>query len=93
MSGYCRDCGNTMCVCDDLKDQEITIEQGFSLTIDLLKMKNREIEKLKELFLAAKNYIDESPCDPDIYPEQYKAWVKYQDSLRQYNELMGEENV
>ena len=26
----------------------------------------------------AEKYIDESPCDPDIYPEQWDAWDKWQ---------------
>jgi nitrate/nitrite-specific signal transduction histidine kinase len=43
-----------------------------------LKEENKE---LRELFNAAKKYIDESPCDPDIYPEQLKAWEEYQKLL------------
>ena len=32
-----------------------------------------------ERCLAAEKYIDESPCDPDIYPKQleaYNIWIK-----------------
>lgn len=39
----------------------------------------------QELFEAAKKYIDESPCDPDYYPEQLEAWNHYQSLLEQYN--------
>ena len=36
-----------------------------------------------ERCLAAEKYIDESPCDPDIYPKQFEAynhWNKIKDS-------------
>lgn len=31
----------------------------------------------KERCLAAEKYIEESPCDPDIYLEQYKAYENW----------------
>ena len=34
-------------------------------------------KELAEALLAAVTYINESPCDPDIYPEQLEAWNKY----------------
>ena len=43
----------------------------------------KRVEELDALFNAAKNYIDNSPCDPDIYPEQLEAWRKYQQLLKQ----------
>ena len=36
----------------------------------------------KQGFELAKSYINESPCDPDIYKEQLAAWDKYQLWLR-----------
>lgn len=42
-------------------------------------------EKYKELFLAAKEYIDNNPCDPDITDAQIQAWIKYQALLEKYN--------
>ena len=38
----------------------------------------KRLEKYRPLFKAAKKYIDESPCDPDIYPQQLEAWNTYQ---------------
>lgn len=43
-----------------------------------LAEKDREIARLKKQRDSAIAYIDESPSDPDIYPEQYEAWRKYQ---------------
>lgn len=37
----------------------------------------------KRLALAAMAYINENPCDPDIYPEQWKAWNEYQKLLQE----------
>ena len=34
---------------------------------------------LYEALKAALKYIEESPCDPDIYPEQFEAWDKLQE--------------
>lgn len=43
---------------------------------------NNEIEKSLELWKArcelAEDFIDKSPCDPDIYNEQLKAYQKWQ---------------
>jgi len=40
-----------------------------------------EIAELKEKLHSAINYINECPCDPDIYPEQLIAWNKYQELI------------
>lgn len=37
--------------------------------------------KLLELAKCAVKYIEANPCDPDIYPSQYKAWVEYQNAV------------
>jgi len=42
-----------------------------------------ELERVKKLFQAAKNYIDVCPCDPDITTEQLEAWNKYQELLKE----------
>jgi len=49
------------------------------------KEKTKPEPDYEELFLAAKRYIDESPCDPDHYPEQLEAWNNYQELLEQYD--------
>jgi hypothetical protein len=50
-------------------------EQDNLKAIDELKAEN---ERLMEQRDSAIFYIDECPCDPDIYPEQWEAWEKYQ---------------
>ena len=39
------------------------------------------LDALLEVVESAIGYINESPCDPDIYPEQIKAWDRYQKAL------------
>lgn len=39
----------------------------------------KEFEYWKSRALAAENFIDKSPCDPDIYDEQIKAHRDWQD--------------
>ena len=56
----------------------IPYSQLVSLIAEFTK---RETSKYKELFEAAKLYIDESPCDPDIYTKQLEAWTAYQKLL------------
>lgn len=36
-----------------------------------------ERDRYKAAYEAADKYIEENPCDPDIYPEQWAAWEKY----------------
>jgi len=38
-----------------------------------------EVAKWKNRCLLAEEYISESPCDPDIYPEQLEAYEKWQE--------------
>jgi len=46
----------------------------------------QERDKYKELYEAAKNYIDKSPCDPDIYAEKTEiaAWDKLQTLIKKH---------
>ena len=48
----------------------------------------QERDKYKELWEAAKNYIDKSPCDPDIYAEKTEiaAWDKLQTLILKHGE-------
>ncbi len=48
-----------------------------------LKQKEAEVDDFKELSSLATAYINEVPCDPDIYPEQLEAWVKYTNKLKE----------
>ena len=44
--------------------------------------------KWKERCLLAENYINETPCDPDIYQEQLEAWsewITYKQSMENTN--------
>lgn len=36
------------------------------------------LEYWKKRCLAAEKFINESPCDPDIYPEQIEAYNNWQ---------------
>lgn len=50
---------------------------------------NRQNAALYEALEAATAYIDASPCDPDIYPEQiaaWKVWTEHREALRTYRE-------
>ena len=46
----------------------------------------QERDKYKELYEAAISYIDKSPCDLDIYPEQKEiaAWDKLQTLIKKH---------
>lgn len=63
----------------------IWFKTGHELSQETIKAKDAEIEKFKNLFNKAKTYIDECPCDPDIYPDQIKAWNEYQEELKKLN--------
>ena len=74
---------------EELKDKNYklanTVSFGDEDLREQIKAKDAEIEKLKNLFNKAKAYIDECPCDPDIYPDQLKAWNEYQEELKKLN--------
>ena len=42
----------------------------------------QELSKLTNKFEKAKRYIELCPCDPDIYPDQLKAWNEYQEAIK-----------
>jgi len=44
-----------------------------------------DYQKLEEAYNAAVKYIDKSPCDPDIYPEQYAAYEVYLSTKEKIN--------
>lgn len=46
----------------------------------------QQIKDQQELIEAAVRYIEESPCDPDIYPEQLKAHQDYTEKLKHFNQ-------
>lgn len=50
------------------------------VSVENLELKEKLL-KAEERFNAAKNYIDESPCDPDITIKQLEMWNKYQELL------------
>lgn len=63
----------------------VTREEAKDLALVANEIR-KERDKYKALFEAAKKYIDASPCDPDIYDDQCKAWKKYQDLLKWYED-------
>jgi len=47
--------------------------------------------KWKERCLLAENYINETPCDPDIYQEQQEAWrewITYKQAMENKNSVI-----
>lgn len=71
-----------------LKDMPVvTVEQVSRFRDEALAtitQLQEENERLTAMLNSAINYIQESPCDPDIYPEQLKAWEKYQSLCNDY---------
>lgn len=63
----------------------VTREEAFDLARVANKIRE-ERDEYKALFEAAKKFIEESPCDPDIYKEQLEAYEKYQDLLKEYKD-------
>lgn len=47
------------------------------------------IERLKKGFIAAKKYIQESPCDYDIHDDQYRLWKEYAEQLALIEPLLN----
>ena len=42
-----------------------------------------QVDKLKQLNNAAKQYIDNANDDPILMPGRYEAWLKYQREVKQ----------
>jgi hypothetical protein len=60
-------------------------DEGWSkIVLNVYDMETIEeyIDKTEKILEAAKNYIDESPCDYDITKKQNAAWRKYQKLLK-----------
>lgn len=57
--------------------------------IKTLKARVEKLSKEREYFrkrmFAAEDYIRQSPCDPDIYPEQLEAYSVWQEIVKQEN--------
>lgn len=64
----------------NISTEMITLEEYKSLESEM-KVKEDRITTLEELFSAAKDFIDKSPGDPDVYDHQIVAWLKYLDLL------------
>ena len=65
--------------------------EEFEETINVIQMATQKIKKqdqqikdLEELVSALENYIDESPCDPDITAKQIAAWNHLNYTKQQY---------
>ena len=56
----------------------MTKERRLEKSAVLIEKLVKEIERRDAVFEAAKNYINLSPCDPDITKEQWAAWQKYE---------------
>lgn len=60
--------------------------QGDHDSIKVCQQKLLDLEKYRQLFFAAIEYIEKSPCDPDITSEQAEAWGRLQIALAKRNE-------
>ena len=58
MSGYCPDCGNNPCVCDELFD-ELNMEGAVCMTKDVMDMNKDYLVKLTESIEARDDIIAE----------------------------------
>ena len=70
----------------DLSFKELLLENNCNELECAMKQYAREavkVKKYKELWELADKYINESPCDPDIYPSQWEAWNNYQEKLKE----------
>ena len=56
-----------------------------TLIIDLVKAHDKAIY-WKQRCLLAEQFIEESPCDPDITPLQLKAYTEYIEFIRTHKE-------
>lgn len=55
---------------------------NFGIANEVWYFKEQELAKLTNKFEKAKRYIELCPCDPDIYPDQLKAWNEYQEAIK-----------
>ena len=55
--------------------------QNLDWAAEVVRRYHNSCVGLRDLFLAAKDFIDKHPADPDISAEQTEAWLKYQDLL------------
>lgn len=69
-------------------DGPFVLYKDHAALLDICEDRIRELEaentKLREAYEAACGYIDKSPEDPDIYPDQWEAWqvfVSLRDAL------------
>lgn len=83
---WCAYCGQEY----ELDDIEATQISEHIRTCDKHPMSKlvAKNERLTEALEAAVTYIDLSPGDPDVFPDQWFAWQKYQEKLQ---ELKGGE--
>lgn len=67
------------------KDGEVfCMEKGGEYDYEFISIDEHEQEltKLTNKFEKANRYIELCPCDPDIYPDQLKAWNEYQEAIK-----------
>lgn len=73
MSGYCPDCGNTICLCDELNEENTASIQDF---YEKYKVLQKENELLRECvyFYANKRNYDGAEIDPVDHEELSDKW-------------------
>lgn len=58
-------------------------------SVDREMMLPKLVSDLFQLAIAAEDYIDENPCDPDITFGQAEAWGVYLEALRRVRNFGG----
>jgi len=61
MSGYCPDCGNTLCLCDEIENDEIFTDEWYEIELALYEAIIRDYSKCKtgtEVRILNKKYFD-----------------------------------
>lgn len=63
---------------DQIETYEAWLERQLISRINKIEVLEAKISTLTERMLAAEEYIEEIPCDPDITSDQYSAYLKWQ---------------
>jgi hypothetical protein len=74
MSGECLDCGNPICVCDDLKLYYKDVAESFNREVEIAKLKEQlkeACELIKEIYNQDRFHMDYIERDLIIKTEQF----------------------
>jgi hypothetical protein len=77
----------------DFIGSEGEMERGITITKQNGEVisAETELQYWKTRCELAEKFIDKSPCDPDIYEDQLKAWNEYQEFIKPRNTPTNEQ--